>query len=81
MNTQRRQSWLEMVVRNILRERLPQVGQDLSVTALADGTVYLRGAVRSTQEVAVVCDLVREIPGVTEVFCNTALAGKERKVA
>jgi len=81
MNTQIRQSSLEMFISNRLRERIPQVGRDLSVTALSDGTVYVRGAVRSTQEAAIVRDLVREIPGVTEVFCNTALAVKEAHIA
>jgi osmotically-inducible protein OsmY len=49
------------------------LARDIVVTALADGTVFLRGMVSQGEDYTDLEELVNHVSGVTCVFCNVAV--------
>ena len=72
MDTRQRDGALTLNIIRVVEQTKPRLYHDLSVIAVADGTVYLRGSVPTYADRQIVANLVEHVPGVARVFCNLA---------
>jgi hypothetical protein len=72
MDTRQRDGALTLNIIRVVEQTKPHLYHDLSVIALADGTVYLRGSVPTYADRQIVANLVEPVTGVARVFCNLA---------
>jgi osmotically-inducible protein OsmY len=80
MDTRQRNERLELTVLRALWKNRPQAFHDVMVKATPDGTVYLQGLASSQTDCTLLTRIVREVPGVTQVFCNVA-AREHREIS
>jgi osmotically-inducible protein OsmY len=72
MDTRQRDGALTINIIRVVEQTTPRLYRNLSVMAVADGTVYLRGTVPTYEDRRIVENLVQRVPGVARVFCNLA---------
>ena len=72
MDTRQRDGALTLNIIRVVEQTAPRLYRNLSVMAVADGTVYLRGTVPTYEDRRIVENLVEHVPGVARVFCNLA---------
>lgn len=70
MDTRLRDGTLTLNVIRVIGQTNPRLRRAVLVTAVADGTVYLRGIVPTPADRRALEDLVGHVPGVSRVFCN-----------
>ena len=72
MDTRLRSEQLELAVLAVLWKTRPAAFHDVRVRAAPNGSVWLRGSVSTQAESVVVQQIVRDVPGVKQVFCHFA---------
>ncbi len=72
MDTRLRSEQLELAVLTTLWKTQPAVFHDVTVRAAPDGSVWLRGLVSTQADCLVIQQIVRDVPGVKQVFCHVA---------
>jgi osmotically-inducible protein OsmY len=72
MDTRQRDGALTFNIIRVVKKTKSHLYHNLSVIAVADGTVYLRGTVPTYEDRRLVENLVEHVPGVARVFCNLA---------